>query len=375
MQHEGRIVFVTRKYPPAIGGMETLSENLYRALGQVTPEPRLIALGRPRVHLIWWAPLAAAQIFWHAVRGNIDQIIVGDALLFAIIQPVLSRTTKNIRTTVFVHGLDLTFGFPGYRSIVRRMLRRADRIVANSTSTRNIALGLGMDPSRVELLHPGLDVASPSDRECHRAREKLRSELPIDGSAKVLLTLGRLVRRKGGRWFVREVLPRLDPTVVYVIAGRGPEYEPIHAEARRRGLDDRVILPGLVDDPTARMLMLGSDLFVQPNIAVPGDVEGFGLATVEAALRATPVVAAELQGLQDAVVDGMTGYLYPPGDADAATAVIEQLLEDPERLSQIGRIFEKEARARYSIERLATDLESLLRREPGSPERLLDRDD
>lgn len=368
MPGAGRVLFVTRKYPPAVGGMETLSENIYRALGRVTDQPHLIALGRSQIHLIWWAPVAAARTSWHILRNDIDQVIVGDALLFAIAQPVLSLTGRNVRTNVLVHGLDLTFEVPGYRAIVQRTLSRADQILANSRSTRDIALGLGMDPDRVGILHPGLDVPSPSDAQRERARARLQSALSITASTKVLLTLGRLVRRKGARWFVREVLPHLDPPVVYVVAGTGPEHKRIRAAAEQRGVGDRVILLGMVDDSTADTLMLGADLFVQPNIVVPGDVEGFGIATIEAALRATPVVAADLQGLRDAVVNGVTGHLYPPEDADAATAKIKALLADRQELARLGRVLEEGARARYSIQRVAADLDGLLRQRSGHPE-------
>jgi len=81
---------------------------------------------------------------------------------------------------------------------------------------------------------------------------------------------------------------------------------------------------------------------------VPGDMEGFGLVTVEAAMRGTPVVAAGLEGILDAVVDGKTGTLLPPGDADAWVARLTEMLADRAGLAEAGRRASTESRARYS---------------------------
>jgi glycosyltransferase involved in cell wall biosynthesis len=73
-------------------------------------------------------------------------------------------------------------------------------------------------------------------------------------------------------------------------------------------------------------LMGSCDVFVMPNIAVPGDIEGFGIVAIEASASGLPVVAARLEGIPDAVSDGDNGYLLPSEDASAFASVIERLV-------------------------------------------------
>jgi glycosyltransferase involved in cell wall biosynthesis len=84
----------------------------------------------------------------------------------------------------------------------------------------------------------------------------------------------------------------------------------------------------------------GVDLFVQPNIPVPGDMEGFGLVTIEAAMRGTPVVAADLEGIKDAVVDGHTGILLAPQDGQAWVDRLSLLVADRRALVRLGAEFQ-----------------------------------
>jgi glycosyltransferase involved in cell wall biosynthesis len=117
-----------------------------------------------------------------------------------------------------------------------------------------------------------------------------------------------------------------------------------------------VHLLGRISDEEREQLLHGSDLFVQPNIEVPGDMEGFGLVTIEAALRGLPVVAADLEGIKDAVVDGETGWLLPTGDAAAWAATVTSELADLPALTRRGEAFRSRARELYSDESMAASL-------------------
>ncbi|MFC1826187.1 glycosyltransferase family 4 protein, partial [Thermodesulfobacteriota bacterium] len=141
----------------------------------------------------------------------------------------------------------------------------------------------------------------------------------------VLLTVGRLVRRKGVAWFAEQVMPQLDNSYSYLIVGDGPEYKNIQAVLERNKLNDRVFLLGRVSDETLKMIYNASDIFIMPNITVPDDIEGFGIAAIEAGSCGLPVVASNIQGIQDAVLDGMTGHLVEERDADGFLAKIEKM--------------------------------------------------
>jgi phosphatidyl-myo-inositol dimannoside synthase len=162
-------------------------------------------------------------------------------------------------------------------------------------------------------------------------REKLGRVLGrnLDGHH-VLVTVGRLVKKKGVEWFVREVMPLLPPDVLYVVVGDGPERRAIEDAVRRRGLEASVFLLGAVphEDPMLRTVYGGADLFVMPNAHVPGDFEGFGIVAVEAASAGLPVVASRVDGIEDAVLEGQTGHLVTPGAADEFAARIQACFTD-----------------------------------------------
>jgi phosphatidyl-myo-inositol dimannoside synthase len=110
------------------------------------------------------------------------------------------------------------------------------------------------------------------------------------------------------------------------VIGVGPERDAILRAAAEVGRSEDVWLVGGVTDARLLGLMGGCDVFVMPNIAVPGDVEGFGIVAIEAAASGLPVVAARLEGIPDAVSDGANGCLLPSEDAAAFASAIERLV-------------------------------------------------
>lgn len=307
-----RVLFVTRKYPPRRGGMESLSHGLTTGY----PEPKtIIALGRSQKHLVWFLPYVIARVALTAHRY--DVIHLGDALLSAA--GFVPRVIHRRKVAISVHGLDLTFPLWLYQLYLSLFLR-GDAFIANSESTRRLAEARGL--RRVTAISIGVaeryfevSKASHVDDELERKR----------AGRVALVTVGRLVRRKGAAWFVRHVLPQLH-NVLYVVIGVGPERDAILRAAADVGRSEDVWLVGGVTDARLLDLMGGCDVFVMPNIAVPGDIEGFGIVAIEASASGLPVVAARLEGIPDAVSDGDNGYLLPSEDAAAFASVIGRLV-------------------------------------------------
>lgn len=352
-----RPLFLTRRFPPSVGGMQTLAAAVWRALVSAAPESVLVAHGGDG-HGALWLPRGLARTGRLAARRSVDLVLTGDAVMCAAAWPILSMA--SVRSATMVHGLDLTLGNAGYRRVVAQALRGTGIVIANSESTAGLARELGVPDDRLHVIRLGIDAPTLTIADRRSARARLGEDLGIGADDLVLLTLGRLVRRKGVAWFVASVLPRLPDDVVYVVAGEGGEAARIRAAAKRHGLCDRVRLLGLVDDATRERLYRGADLFVQPNIEVPGDVEGFGLVAVEAAMRGTPVVAADIQGLAEAVVDGRTGVLLPPGDADAWVAALAASAADRAALPACGWASRDAARSFYSEKAMGAELVRIL---------------
>jgi glycosyltransferase involved in cell wall biosynthesis len=108
------------------------------------------------------------------------------------------------------------------------------------------------------------------------------------------------------------------------------------------------------------LLLFGCDFVVQPNIHVPFDTEGFGLVIIEATLRGAPVIASDLEGIQDAVSDGVTGILVPPEDAYAWRSAVISLADNFNARAELGRRFRANAIDLFGCDRMGRDLVSAI---------------
>ncbi|MFT4123397.1 MAG: glycosyltransferase [Microbacteriaceae bacterium] len=349
------VTFVSRKFPPSVGGMETLAANTARALaGQYSGAVRVWALGRSNRHLLWWLPATALRLVWSVLARPRSAYLFGDALCWAALGWIPRLAGRAALTEVM--GLDVTFENRLYRAIVLPALRRAPRVLAISSATRQAVIDVGVPAQQVEVTVLGLPAvahaAVPSRAE---ARVLVRRRHGIGEGDIVLVTTGRLVPRKGVRWFVDTVLPGLDERYHHLVLGSGPDESAIRAAAAERGVSERLHLLGHVSDEERDLVIRGGDLFVQPNIPVPHDMEGFGLVVVEAAQAGLLTVAARLEGLVDAVIDGETGIAVPSGDAAAWRRAVRDAAERPDRV-EIAARFAVAARSRFSLDAMGVQL-------------------
>jgi glycosyltransferase involved in cell wall biosynthesis len=314
-----RMLYITRKYPPSVGGMENYNFELVRALDR-RHAMTVIAWGGSQKLLPYFFVKALVQALWFVRRDKITRIHIGDSVLAPL--GVLLRTITRFPVSVTVYGLDIMYPNRAYQWLVPRCVSRLDPVVCISEATREEAVRRGIPSERCIVIAPGVAPFEPHDADHGMELERLLSK-PI-GDRKMLLTVGRLVERKGVCWFLDAVLPELGASYVYVVAGDGPERSRAQRIVEERGLGERVQLLGQVSDRDLENLYLSSDVFVMPNVVVAGTMEGFGLVALEAASAGVPVVASDTEGIRDAVVDGETGLLVEPGNVSAFVDAIKR---------------------------------------------------
>ena len=223
-----------------------------------------------------------------------------------------------------------------------------DRLIAVGTETIRQGKLRGIPESKFIFIPNGVAV---TETVPEYSRNDLETFLGRNIQGNVLLTLGRLVKRKGVAWFIENVVRQLSADVIYIVAGEGREAAAIQAVIQRHHLQDRVFCIGRVSDRGKELLYSSADLFIQPNIETTGDIEGFGLVVLEAAMYGLVVIASGVEGLKDAIQDGQNGFLVAAGDASAYKRKIESVLGDP-----AGRIaFGKQSR-NYVIKNYAWPL-------------------
>jgi phosphatidylinositol alpha-1,6-mannosyltransferase len=310
-----KILFISRNYPPKIGGLETYSYNLIKEFEQHHIVHKIV-LSRSIVHLLWFLPyclVAGAVTAW---RHSIGHIHLCDGLLSPV--GIILKLLSGARISVSIHGLDITYRNVFYQLLVPRCTARLDKTICVSHATRSECRHRGVTDKKIVVIPNGI---RPDELYLDQPKEVLQRQLePIIGRTsrekKILVTVGRLVKRKGVAWFLDSVMPRLDPDYLYIIAGDGPELASIRERIRRHEWEQRVFALGRVTGDVRKILYNSADIFVMPNITVADDMEGFGIVIVEAGSCGLPVVASNLQGIRDAVLEGQTGYLTDEGDAD-----------------------------------------------------------
>lgn len=351
-------LFLTRKYPPSVGGMQTLAAGVWRALQRRAPQAQIISHGGSNRELPRWLVGALPRATFAIARRRVDSVLTGDALMYAISRPILM--TAGLPQATMIMGLDITYTNPMYRALVHPAVRGAPRLIAISSATADAAVSIGVKRERISVVRLGIPTPEVTPKERRAAGAAIRRAFGLDRDDVVLLTLGRLVRRKGVDWFLKRVLPHLPAQVKYLVAGDGP----LESELRRLSSDPalagRVHILGGVDDERREQLLRGADLFVQPNVRVSGDMEGFGLVVLEAATRGTPTLASGLEGIVDAVVDGQTGVLLPTEDEAAWVDRITELVASPDQLRALGAQFGDAARQLYGEEQMGDELLRLL---------------
>ncbi len=307
-----RVLFITRSLQQKPGGMQTTARLLLDALrkrGDVSLRVAGWSGGR------WGLAFFAMRAFAEALLFSGDAVHFGDASLAAVAWAV-KRLRPRLHVSLTAHGLDVVYPPRAYQWMLHVCLPACDCVAAVSQATAGEVRARASSATIVVVPWGVL----PSNQEKKR------------GSATggpVLLSVGRQIRRKGTAWFIRHVLPLLrthHPSLKYVVAGSGPESAALQQAVHELGLENTVSLLGTLHDASRDGWYRDADAFVMPNVAVRGDMEGFGMACLEASAHGLPVAAARLEGIPDAVRENETGLLFMPGNAEDAVRVVEAVL-------------------------------------------------
>ena len=350
---EPRILFIARRYPPSVGGIQTYAKELYSRLCRRCPVT-LVALGRePLVHLAWFMPYAFCAAVFHILRRRPDVIFFMDGVTAAL-APLL-RPFTPARFVVTLHGTELTFRRVVFSHLMRAGALACDRTVAVSRATGALAAKSDLPADKTRVVYQGIHAAIPTDTEHRRLKDRFERVHGLSLEERpVLLNYGRQVRRKGVVDFIENGIPLLKEDIRLLISGSGPMQEGIRAAVESRNLDGRVFIPGRLDDATLAMLRREAQLFLMPNIHLRHDAEGFGIAPLECLYAGLPVVYFEVDALGESLRDG--GYGVPEGDYTAFVERIHRYLDLPpdekERERERARAF---VRREYSWDKTTAE--------------------
>jgi phosphatidylinositol alpha-1,6-mannosyltransferase len=367
------ITLITRNFPPLTGGMERLVHQIYLQLVKrhqcnlvgpggcqefTEPGHRVIETKVSPTSLFLILSLLKS-VFCHVVGPRPDVVIGGSGLVAPVV--VLVAMLFRAKSIIIIHGLDIVADSRAYQWFFVPFLRHADLLISNSRNTSRLAIDSGVHADRIEIIFPGVFI--PEDLPM---RSLARASLDLDGKT-LLLSVGRLIPRKGLAEFISAAFVELaanNPNYVFWIAGDEPRnglakqagsvLEAVRALIEENTLEDRVRLVGRADDALLEQLYLSADAFIFPLIETRGDVEGFGMVAVEAAVYGTPTIAFDCGGVGDAVENGKSGYLVAAGDYPEFGRRIVQVVEDDMRVSV------REFAQRFSWKSYSQQLQTLI---------------
>jgi len=341
-----KVLFISHTFPPIVGGVETQNYELSNWLSKIT-DLKLIA-NRHRKLIPLFLPYAIIRALF--MMKKYDVLVLGSGIL-GIVGWFVKKINKK-PVVVVVHGLDLTWNNKLYQKLwVGFFLPKMDKLIAVGNETIRAGIERNISADKFVFIPNGVDVEKYKN---NFSREKLDETIGLETDHKnVLLTSGRLAKRKGVAWFIRSVMPKLSDDFIYIAAGNGSDKDNISKAIEETKLDKRVFPLGYVTDPVRDMLFSTCDLFVQPNIKIKGDMEGFGISVIEACACEIPVLASRLEGLEDAIKEGQNGFLVEPENAQAYAEKINELFKDKTELKKFGRQARQFIMENYSWEIIA----------------------
>lgn len=354
------VLMLTWNYPPVVGGIEQVAQHTADGLRALGHNVRVVApplpddapevaepsapVSRARRKGIPCFLLHAVTAGFRLARHSRPDVLLCPSLTSAPAAWLLSRLLR-IPYAVLIHGSDILLPRRAYQLAITPLLSGARLLFANSRNTARLLEKRGLDPARIRVACPG--VTPPPPPSAQPTADILRV-LNETAGRPTLVTVGRLIRRKGNREFIAHTLPLLRkriPDVLLLVVGGEAKASLIHqerigqqlADAIRDGQHDHhAYLLGRLSDADLDQVYHRADLFVLPCLDDPHDVEGFGIVILEAALQGVPAIATRCGGIPDAIAEGQTGLLVPPGDPQAMANAIADLLQAPARLQELG---------------------------------------
>lgn len=369
------LLMITELFLPTKGGTAVSFDDDFRRLGgksvhlvtAAVPGDARFDLSHPNtVHRLvlqripWLRPeslLMYLRLLGRSLRlaftHRFSAILAGRALPEGLVAWAVGRL-RGCKVMIYAHGEELTGWGRGRKfQAMCFALRRADHILTNSDFTRDTLISLiGVRQDQIVMTYPTVDV------------ERYRPGLPFDdllasigvtGAQRLILSVGRLQRRKGFDQVIR-ALPALLGRGIdlhYAIVGIGDDGDYLQGLARDLGVTERLHLLGHVEPEDLPRWYNACDLFTMPNRDINGDTEGFGLVFMEANACAKPVIAGLAGGTGSAVEDGLNGLRVDGERVEAVEQGLVRLLLDPEAARRMGQAGRDRTASRFTSDQRA----------------------
>jgi glycosyltransferase involved in cell wall biosynthesis len=282
-------------------------------------------LKRERIQILHTHSFSAN--FWGRVAGLIARV------------PVLVTTEHTLASA---------------RTGVQRVLDRGlspftTRIVAVCNAVRDSLVRYeGIPLEKIQTIYNGIERPTP------QPPAGLQQELGLEPCHRVVVIVGRIAEPKGHLYLLEAVAAvRAEfPQLRVLMVGDGPMRAEVEARAERLGIREHIILAG-------RRVDIANVLAVSHIAVLPSVREGLSLTLLEYMAASLPVVASNVGGNSEAVVDGVSGLIVPSRDPERLAQALRTLLADPELARNLGAAARRRFDELFAVERMVEDTQSL----------------
>ena len=362
-----KVLIYTHEFPPFLGGLATTSLRLARGISDSGIETTVLAPGYgggesdmdrrlgcrvtriPGLGGKWIKALPYADILlgWFFLMAELRNKKPDIVLFITEEAEAAGGLVRDISfvPVVRVAGSGITTCFYGNRMIKRlmkypmkRLYKNAGRIIAVSRNTKGLLESVGVPGSRITVIYNGVGDELLSREPDAQKLIGLRAKHGIGDTARVILTIARVLPRKGQDMVIR-ALPLIKkefPGTVYLVVGEGRFKREFGELAEDTGVSDSVIFTGGVGHEEIINYLDLADVFVMPSRNWDNKVEGLPNALIEASARAKPVIAGNQGGSLEAVRNGITGTLVDPESVTDIAEAVVSLLKDPRKARLMG---------------------------------------
>ncbi len=353
------IIILTQCYPPQIGGIENLIENLSIQLSK-TYVVKVLADQKSKIDNKINEQLNIQNLTVHRIGGikfirrrkkvnelkklllsNKVKCIIGDSWKsFELAIDLIS--SFNIPSICLAHGNELIIKSKQHSLRLSNTLNKVSSIVCNSNFTMNLVKKIGVLNKNIVRIYPGA-------LNCSYLKEE---ELPKVNGYPIVLTLARLEKRKGHEHILSAIskLKIEFPDILYVVAGTGTELKKLIKKTESLAISNNVNFVGEINNKQKNFLFKQTNLMVMPTVdeSKKRSIEGFGISYLEASFYGIPSIASDVGGTNEAVLHNETGLII--SSIDELHIVMKDMLLNENRLKELGTNAKKRAEKEFDWE-------------------------
>ena len=356
LSNEGKVLFVTNDFGPRAGGIETFIIGLIerrsfastivytsaqansQEYDQIWEKKYGVKVIRDSSRILLPTPRVARRISALIKAEGISVAAFGAAAPLGLLAHSMKRS-GIVRIVALTHGHEVWWAkvFP-FNLLLRRIGTGVDSLTYLGEYTRQMISRPLTQSAKSAMIKiaPGIDTDHFSPRNSANLRQSLQLS-----QKKVIVCVARLVHRKGQDKLI-DAMPSILESISnahLLIVGQGPYQSKLVKRVKKLGLEESVTFVGRINYEKLPEYICVGDLFAMPSRSRFGglEVEGLGIAYLEASACGLPVIAGSSGGAPDAVVDGKSGEVVNGTDITAIAKTVIKFLRDPEGSRQMGQ--------------------------------------